>query len=271
MPRRRYDVPLPDGARLQLGERTLVMGILNATPDSFAGGGLHADSGRAVAAGLVMIEAGADIVDVGGESTRPGADPVAADEERRRILPVVEGLRRQTRVPISVDTSKAEVGRAALDAGAALLNDISGLRYDPGLAGVAASYRAALVLMHMRGRPSDMYARADYRDLIGDVSTELRWSVEQAMAAGVDRAAIVIDPGIGFAKRAEHSFGLLAELDAPALAALDRPILVGPSRKSFLKTALGEGPPSERDWGTAAAVTAAILHGAHIVRVHGVG
>jgi dihydropteroate synthase len=270
MLRRRYDVPLPDGGMLQLGERTLVMGTLNATPDSFAGGGLQSDTGRAVAAGLAMIEAGADIVDVGGESTRPGAEPVAVDEECRRILPVVEGLARQTRVPISVDTSKAEVARAALDAGAAMLNDISGLRYDPGLAGVAASHRAALVLMHMRGRPSDMYARADYRDLIGEVSTEIRWSVEQAVAAGVDRASIVIDPGIGFAKRAEHSFGLLAELDAPALAALDRPILVGPSRKSFLTAAVGDRPPSDREWGTAAAVTAAILHGAHIIRVHGV-
>jgi len=270
--RRDYTIPLPHGRSLTLGPRTLVMGILNVTPDSFADGGLYADPARAVDAALAMIEAGADIIDIGGESTRPGAAAVDAEEEMRRVLPVISAVaaRTHTETPISIDTYKAEVARAALDAGAALVNDISGLQYDPALAGVVAGQRAGLVLMHMRGHSSDMYAHARYEDLAGEVARELRVSMDVAARAGVPRDAIILDPGVGFAKRPEHSFGVLARLDDPVLSALDRPWLVGPSRKSFLREALGERPPAERDWGTAGAVAAAVLLGAHIVRVHAV-
>jgi dihydropteroate synthase len=266
--RRTYELSLPDGRVLSLGGRTLVMGILNVTPDSFADGGLHVDPARAIEAGLAMVEAGADIVDVGGESTRPGAGEVPADEERRRVLPVLRGLARQVTVPLSVDTWKRQVAQAALDAGALIVNDISGLQYDPGLAGVVAETRAALVLMHTRGRPAVMSQHATYGDVVGEVAAELGTQLEMAERAGISREAVILDPGIGFAKGPEHSTALLARLDAPPLGALGRPWLVGPSRKSFLQAAIGDVPAPDRDWATAAAVTAAILHGAHIVRVH---
>lgn len=267
-PRRAYVVPLPGGRELALGSRTLVMGVINVTPDSFSDGGLRFDPGAAIEAGLALVDAGADILDIGGESTRPGADPVEAAEERRRVLPVVSALARQTRVPLSIDTYKAEVAADALAAGASIVNDISGLRYDPALAPVAASAGAALVLMHTRGRSKTMYEAAEYGSIVDDVAEELRESLERAVEGGVPREAIVLDPGLGFAKRAEHSFEALARLDAPPLLALDRPWLVGPSRKSFLTSATGPLPPAERDWATAAAVALAVLLGAHIVRVH---
>jgi dihydropteroate synthase len=267
-PRRSYSIPLPGRPPLQLGARTLVMGILNVTPDSFADGGVHFDAGLAVDAGLRMAEDGADIIDIGGESTRPGADRLSEDEELRRVLPVVERLARQVQLPISIDTYKARVARAAIDRGAAIVNDISGLQYDPELGQVAASTGAALILMHTRGRSSGMYDLAAYDDVAEDVARELSEAIDRAERAGVPRSAIIVDPGLGFAKRAEHSYDALAGLGT--LAALDRPILSGPSRKSFLKAALGEREPSAREWGTAAAVTASVLFGAHIVRVHGV-
>ena len=244
------------------------MGILNVTPDSFADGGVHFDVDRAVEAGIRMVAEGADILDVGGESTRPGADPLPADKELRRVLPVVERLAPRVNVPISIDTYKASVARAAVEAGAAIINDISGLQYDRELAAVAAGSGAGLILMHTRGRSSGMYDLAVYDDAAADVARELEQAIERATRAGVPRESIVIDPGFGFAKRAEHSYDVLARLDT--LAALDRPILSGPSRKSFLKAALGDRAPSEREWGTAAAVAASVLLGAHIVRVHGV-
>lgn len=254
---------------LTLGERPLVMGILNVTPDSFADTD-PLDPARAVDAALAMEAAGADIIDVGGESTRPGAAPVPAAEELARVLPVLSGLRRrQVKVPLSIDTYKAAVARAAVDEGAAIVNDISGLQYDEEMARVVAEARAAIVLMHTRGRPSDMYAQAQYDDVVADVSAELRGSVERALAAGIPFERIVVDPGIGFAKRPAHSYGLLARVSELA-AALDRPVLVGVSRKSFMREALDDRPPAARDWGTAAAVAAAILGGAHIVRVHAV-
>jgi dihydropteroate synthase len=268
--RRPYQVPLPGGHVLDLGRRTVVMGILNVTPDSFADGGRFADPERAVAAGLGLAEAGADIIDVGGESTRPGASVLEAAEELRRVLPVVTALAKQAATPISIDTYKAEVARAALHAGASMVNDVSGLRYEPALARVVAEAGAALVLMHMRGRSSEMYAKAHYADVVPEIAAELEESITAAVDAGVDRSRLIIDPGIGFAKRAEHSFAALAGLDHPALLDLDRPLLVGPSRKSFLTAATGARPPDAREWGTAAAVTASILYGAHIVRVHGV-
>ncbi len=266
--RRSYSIPLPGRSPLLLGERTLVMGILNVTPDSFADGGVHFDVDRAVEAGLRMAADGADILDVGGESTRPGADSLPEDEERRRVLPVIDRLARQVSLPISIDTYKAGVARAAVDRGATIINDISGLQYDPALGEAAAGTGAALILMHTRGRSIGMYDRAVYGDVVREVERELAEAMARAEQAGVAREAIVLDPGLGFAKRAEHSYEVLAGL--VSLASLGRPILSGPSRKSFLKDALGEREPSAREWGTAAAVTASVLFGAHIVRVHGV-
>jgi dihydropteroate synthase len=266
--RRHYRIPLADGRSLDLGTRTLVMGVLNVTPDSFSDGGACASPDRAVEAALAMEREGADLIDIGGETTRPGAEPVAADEELRRVLPVVERLAGRLRVPVSIDTYKAQVAAAALEAGAAIVNDISGLQYDAGLAAVAARHRAALILMHMRGRSRAMYAQATYSDVAAEVAAELETALGKAVAAGVSRDAVVLDPGLGFAKRAGDSWALLANLDAPSMAALDRPWLVGPSRKSFLTMAIGDVPAPDRDWATSAAVTAAILAGAHIVRVH---
>jgi dihydropteroate synthase len=267
-PRRLYTVPLPHRAALQLGTRTLVMGILNITPDSFADGGYHLDPDAAVEAALRMAGDGADIIDVGGESTRPGAEPVSADEERRRVLPVIERLASRIDIPISVDTYKASVAHDALAAGASIVNDISGLLYEPELGAVAADAGAALVLMHTRGRSKGMYDLARYEDAPGDVARELAEAIVRAENAGVRRTSMILDPGLGFAKRAEHSFEVLAHLER--IAALDRPVLVGASRKSFLKAAIGDREPADREWGTAAAVAASVLSGAHIVRVHGV-
>jgi dihydropteroate synthase len=266
--RPRYQLPLPGRAPLELGERTLVMGIINVTPDSFADGGVRFDAGRAVADGLQMVADGADILDVGGESTRPGADALPEDEERRRVLPVVERLARESGVAISVDTYKAAVARQAVDLGAAIVNDVSALQQDAGMASAVAASGAALVLMHNRGHSKEMYRQASYDDVAGEIAGELELSIRQAVAAGVPREKILIDPGIGFAKRAEHSFEAIAGLGR--LAALDRPILVGPSRKSFLTLAIGQRPAADREWGTAAAVAASILGGAHVIRVHAV-
>jgi dihydropteroate synthase len=244
------------------------MGILNVTPDSFADAE-RLDAGRAVDRALALEAAGADIIDLGGESTRPGAVRVPADEELRRVLPVLRGLTGRLKVPVSIDTYKAAVARAAIQEGAALVNDISGLRYDADMARTVAECGAALVLMHTRGRSDDMYAQAQYDDVVADVAAELRDSMTVAATAGVPIDQIVIDPGIGFAKRPAHSYGLLARLSELARL-LDRPVLAGPSRKSFMREALDARPPLERDWGTAAAVAAAVLGGAHIVRVHAV-
>lgn len=267
--RRSYTVPLPSGRTLELGERPLVMGVLNVTPDSFADAIHLTNTDAAVAAALRMEEDGADLIDVGGESTRPGAEPVSTAGELARVLPVVRQLTRRLRVPVSIDTYKPEVAGAALQEGAAIINDISGLRYEPRLGDVAAAAGAGVVLMHMRGRSNAMYQEAAYDDVIAAVTRELQESIRAAMAAGVPRERIIVDPGVGFAKRAEHSYGVLARLPE-LVSALARPVLVGVSRKSFMREALGDRPAPERDWGTAAAVTSAVLAGAHIVRVHAV-
>jgi dihydropteroate synthase len=265
--RTRFEVPLPGNrSPLVLGERTLVMGIINVTPDSFADGGLRFDPSRAIEAGWRMLEDGADILDIGGESTRPGAEPLSADDELRRVLPVVEAL--GSRAVVSVDTYKAAVAREAVARGAAIINDISALRYDPALGAVAAESGAAVVLMHNRGRSRDMYKEAEYEDVAAEIAAELTIAIAAAENAGIRREAIILDPGLGFAKQARHSYAALACLEQ--LSSLDRPVLSGPSRKSFLKAALGDLPPPDREWGTAAAVTASVLFGAHIVRVHGV-
>ena len=267
-PRAKFSLPLPGGRALHLGARTLVMGILNVTPDSFADGGIHLDPGAAEAAAIEMEARGADLIDIGGESTRPGSETITADAEIARIQPVLKRLARSVRVPLSIDTSKPAVAEVALGEGATLINDVTGLRYDAALAEIAARSGAGLILMHARGRSRDMYKEARYASVPAEVAEELRASLERALAAGVKRESVVLDPGLGFAKRPEHSYAALASL--PEFAALGRPLLAGPSRKSFLSAAIGERAPNERDMATAAAVTAAVLLGAHIVRVHNV-
>jgi dihydropteroate synthase len=265
--RRRYIVPLPGGRVLALGERTLVMGVLNVTPDSFADGGVRFDPQRAVEDGLRMVADGADILDVGGESTRPGAQELDAGEELRRVLPVVERLAASGAL-VSIDTYKAVVAREAVARGAAIVNDISGLQFDHEMGRAVAEAGAAVVLMHNRGRSREMYRYAEYDNVPAEIAAELRLALARAADAGIGLESVVLDPGLGFAKRAAHSYEALAHLES--LAALDRPILSAPSRKSFLKEAIGDTPPSAREWGTAAAVAASVLLGAHIVRVHGV-
>ena len=242
------------------------MGVLNVTPDSFSDGGEAFEPERAIDRALAMEAAGADLIDVGAESTRPGAEPVEQAEEWRRLRPVLKGLAGRLRIPLSVDTCRADTARRALDIGVPIVNDVSGLGYDAGLGAVVAARGAALVLMHMRGQPRDMYREAQYGDVVADVSRELQRSVERAIGSGVPWNRLIVDPGLGFAKRAAHSLSVLAAIDS--FAALGRPVLAGPSRKSFLNAATGPQPAGDRDWATAAAVTAAILGGAHIVRVH---
>jgi len=265
-PRPPYTVPLPHGLSLKLGPRTLVMGILNVTPDSFAGGVTSPDLAADLA--LRMEADGADIIDIGGESTRPGAEAVSDDDELARVIPVIERLQGRLRVPVSIDTYKASVAGAAVASGASIVNDISGLGYDPTLGAVVARAGAGLVLMHTRGRSRDMYREAGYRDVVAEVSAELQQALARADAAGVPRAQVMLDPGVGFAKRADESRAVITSLSY--LARLGQPLLVGPSRKSFLVEGQAPLPPAERDWGTAAAVTVAVMGGAHIVRVHNV-
>jgi dihydropteroate synthase len=267
MNRKKFQLRLP-ARTLALGEHTLIMGILNVTPDSFSDGGLYLDAAAGVARAMAMEAAGADIIDIGGESTRPGSAGVSADEEMRRILPVIEKLRGKIRIPISVDTSKAEVAEAAALAGAEILNDVTGLRNDPRIAEVARRRRLGLILMHMRGTPRTMQEAPFARDVIRDVSSGLRRSVALALKAGVAKSRLVVDPGIGFGKSHEQNCELIRRL--PELAKLGFPLLIGTSRKSFLGSALKQTAEKDRIWATAATVAASILQGAHIVRVHDV-
>jgi dihydropteroate synthase len=264
--RAKFRIPLPGRPPLELGERALVMGVLNLTPDSFSADGLLVDAGRALDAVRAMEGAGADIIDIGAESTRPGAEPVSAAEEIARLRPVLRAIGGRVRVPLSIDTTKAEVANVALDEGVAMVNDVSGLDYDADMGPLVAARGVPIVLMHMRGRPSDMYAEATYEDVVVDVMRHLQRRIERAVGFGIPWDRVLVDPGIGFAKRPEHSFRVLAATSR--LAALGRPVLVGPSRKSFMTAATGPMPAAERDWPTAAAATAAVLGGAHIVRVH---
>jgi dihydropteroate synthase len=255
------------GARLFDGPGPFLMGIVNATPDSFSDGGRFLDPGAAIAQALRLAEEGADVVDVGGESTRPGAPPVPADEEIARVVPIVAGLRaRGFALPISIDTTKAAVARAALDAGADLVNDVAGLA-DPALAAVVARAGVPVVLMHTRGTPADMASRAVYGDVVAEVAAELAAALARAEAAGVARERVILDPGLGFAKTAEHNVALLARVTE--LRALGRPLLVGPSRKSFIGKLTG-AEVGDRLPGTLAAVTACVLAGVELVRVHDV-
>jgi len=256
------------GHTLDFPLKTHIMGILNVTPDSFSDGGQYFDKSAAVKRAIRMVEDGADIVDIGGQSTRPGSEPVTVDEELRRTIPVIEAISSEIKVPISIDTYRAEVARAALDAGASVVNDISGLRFDPGMAPLVAERRVPVILMHIKGTPSDMQKDPSYEALIPEIIDYLRESMAIAERAGVAREMIVVDPGIGFGKTFEHNLEIIHRLDE--FTGLERPILVGPSRKAFIGAILGGAPASERTFGTAAAVTASILNGANIVRVHDV-
>ncbi len=269
--RRKFRLRLPTRT-LILGERTLVMGVLNVTPDSFSDGGEFLEPRRAVERALEIEEAGADLLDIGGESTRPGSAGTPVETELARILPVLEGLRGVLKIPISIDTRKSEVAEAAISAGAQIINDISGLRCDPRVAEVAVRRGVPLILMHMRGEPETMQKKPFARDVMKDVTQGLRASIAKARKAGVGKSQIIIDPGIGFGKSFEQNYELLRKL--PELAKLGYPLLVGTSRKGFLGATLARNgkpaPPEERLWATAATVTASILGGAHIVRVHDV-
>lgn len=254
-------------AGLPLGKRTLIQGILNVTPDSFHDGGRWSTPRRAVARALQMEEEGADLIDVGGESTRPGSRAVGAAEEMRRVLPVIEALQGRLRIPISIDTTKSEVARRALQAGARIVNDVSGLSFDPAMAGAAAGHRAALIVSHIRGRPRTMMSRPRYRHLVPEVVGFLQESVRAARAAGVAPEAILVDPGLGFGKTASHNLLLLHYLRA--LHSTGCPILVGASRKSFLARLLGESS-DRRLHGSLAVAALSVLRGAAVLRVHDV-
>jgi dihydropteroate synthase len=264
------------GRTLPIGERTLVMGVLNVTPDSFSDGGEFFSVDSAIAHAEQMIAEGADIIDIGGESTRPGgAAIVSAGDELNRVLPIISKLAKRTTIPISIDTTKASVARAALDAGAAIVNDISALRFDSQIADEAATSGAGLVLMHSRGTPGSLHGLPPVGNIIEEVTRSLRSSIATAEQSGVRRESIVIDPGIGFGKSQEQNVELIAKLDQLIAAFPDFPILIGTSRKSFLGRILADAdgnpaPVEERLHGSIATMTAAILKGAHIVRVHDV-
>ncbi|HET7105845.1 MAG TPA: dihydropteroate synthase [Candidatus Acidoferrum sp.] len=269
--RKLFRLKLPSRT-LALGERTLVMGVLNVTPDSFSDGGKFFRVADAVKAALAMERAGADIIDIGAESTRPGSAGISGEEELERLLPVLRGLRGRLKIPVSIDTQKSRVAELAIGAGAEMLNDISGLTHDQKIADVAAQSGVPLILMHMRGTPRTMQRQPWAKDVIKDVGGGLGESVAIARRAGVRASQIILDPGIGFGKSFAQNYELLAKL--PELAKLGYPLLVGTSRKGFLGATLARNgkplPADQRIWGTAATVAASILQGAHIVRVHDV-
>jgi dihydropteroate synthase len=256
------------GKVLDLGSRTHIMGVLNVTPDSFSDGGRYAAPDRALARAREMAAAGADIIDIGGESTRPGADPVPEDEELRRTIPLIERLAAELVVPLSIDTYKSSVARKALEAGASIVNDISGLRFSPDMAETAARYGAAVVIMHIKGTPRNMQQNPVYTDVVDEVREYLEEGIELAVKAGMDREKIMIDPGIGFGKNLAHNLALLNRLDE--FRGIGRPLVLGTSRKKFIGTVLGIPVPEERGYGTAATVALGIERGATVVRVHDV-
>ena len=263
------------GRTLPIGDRTLIMGILNVTPDSFSDGGQFVSLDAALAHAEQMIAEGANIIDVGGESTRPGGEPITVEEEIRRVVPVIEALTQRTGIPTSVDTTKSEVARVALDAGAAIVNDISALRFDFYVADAVARAGAGLVLMHSRGTPATMHRLPPVADIMHEVTHSLRASINMAERRGVARESIVIDPGIGFGKSQEQNLELLAKLDQLIAAFPDYPMLIGTSRKSFIGRLLADEsgtptPVEDRLHGTLATITTSVLKGAHIIRVHDV-
>ena len=272
--RKPYHLSWPNH-ELTLGHQTCIMGVVNITPDSFSDGGKFFDTELAVAQGEKLAADGANILDIGGESTRPFSDPVSVEEEIRRVVPVIEQLARRVSIPISIDTTKSEVARQALEAGASIINDVAALRFDPGLAALAVEYDTPLILMHMLGEPKSMQVSPHYDNLINDIRLFLEDAVVRAEKLGVSRSKIIVDPGIGFGKTVTHNLMLLKHVQA--FASLDLPVLIGPSRKAFIRKILKQ--PHEKDiradlpvveTGTQAAVAAAVLNGAHIVRVHDV-
>jgi dihydropteroate synthase len=263
MLRKRFEWKLRDRV-LSLGDRTLIVGVLNVTPDSFSDGGKYLDPDRAFARAVELEEQGVDIIDVGAESTRPGSVRISEAEELRRLVPVLKRLRGKLAVPLSVDTYKAAVAEKALELGAEIVNDPSTLTFDPDLARAAAHANAGLILNHMRGTPETWAKLPPLKDAMRTIGAELEAAVHRAVRSGVERKQLVVDPGLGFGKRKEQNAEILAQLEA--LAGLDLPILAGPSRKHFLARESAEGT----EFATAAAVTAAILHGAHLIRVHDV-
>ncbi len=260
---------------LELGRRTLIMGIVNITPDSFSDGGHFYAAEKAIAHGLQLVAEGADILDIGGESTRPYSDPVDEAEEKKRVLTVIESLARQIKVPISIDTTKASVAHAAVDAGATIINDISALRMDPKMAAAAAETRVPLILMHMQGTPKNMQINPVYDDLIPDILTFLDQAARKAVAAGVDPDAIILDPGIGFGKTSAHNLEIMNHIDR--FLSTGKPVLIAASRKAFIRQLVKSAVAKDIDplsaevaWGTQATVAAAAMQGAHMVRVHDV-
>jgi dihydropteroate synthase len=261
--------------RLELGRQTRTMGIVNVTPDSFSDGGHFFDCDAAVAHAQKLVAEGADIIDIGGESTRPFSEPLRTEDEIRRVMPVIEKLSGQISVPISIDTTKAAVAETALQAGAAMINDISALRQDPEMARIVAAYEVPVVIMHMKGIPKTMQVSPDYDDLFGEIRSFLSEAIDYAVNRGIRRRNIIVDPGIGFGKTFEHNLALLNGLHR--FKALDMPILIGPSRKAFIRNLLKKPGRQDLDpqlpcveTGTQAAVAAGVLKGAHIVRVHDV-
>jgi dihydropteroate synthase len=265
--REEWFLPLPFHP-LSLGKKPKIMGILNLTPDSFYDGGRYNELDRAIARAEEMAEEGADIIDVGGESTRPGSEPVSVEEEMRRVLPVIRELAKRVDLPISIDTYKSEVARAAIEEGAEIVNDISAMRFDERMLEVVRGKKVGVVLMHMKGTPKDMQVNPYYEDVVGEVYDFLRERAEWAMKNGVDKDHLIIDPGIGFGKRVSDNLELIKRL--PEFKSLGLPILIGPSRKSFIGHILGGLPPEERLEGTASAVAISVMKGANIIRVHDV-
>ena len=253
---------------LDLDKRTHIMGILNITPDSFSDGGLHFDQSGAVEHALRMVDDGADILDIGGESTRPGSEPVSLDEELRRTLPVIEALAKKITVPISIDTYKSKVALRALEAGASIVNDISGMRFDPEMPGVVSRYKVPVVIMHIKGTPKNMQVNPVYDALIPEIIDYFKEGIRLAVTSGISEDMIILDPGIGFGKTFEHNLEILNNLEKFNL--LEKPLLIGTSRKAFMGKILGGLPPKERIEGTAASVAISIIKGAHIIRVHDV-
>jgi dihydropteroate synthase len=274
MPRKTYHLSW-SGYNLELGRQTCIVGVVNVTPDSFSDGGKFYNTDGAIAQGEKLAAEGADIIDIGGESTRPFSDSVSVEEEIRRVVPVIDKLARRVSVPISIDTTKADVARRALEAGAAIINDVTALRFDPGLAALAVEFDTPLILMHMLGEPKSMQVAPSYANLIEDIRSFLADAVERAENLGVPRSKIIVDPGIGFGKTVAHNLSLIKHVQA--FASLDAPILIGASRKAFIRKILKQAHEEDIrpdlpivETGSQAAVSAAVLNGAHIVRVHDV-
>ena len=253
---------------LDFSKKTYLMGILNVTPDSFSDGGRYFDRTLAIKRAHEMVEEGADIIDIGGESTRPGSEPVPLQEEIARTIPVIEEISKKIKVPVSIDTYKAEVAKRALDAGASIVNDISGLRFDPEMPKVVSQYKVPVVIMHIKGTPKNMQANPIYEALIPEIMDYLRESIKLAVESGIAEDKIIIDPGIGFGKTFDHNLEIIKNLHE--FKYLEKPILIGPSRKAFIGKILDDAPAPERLEGTAAAVAISILNGANIIRVHDV-